>query len=68
MRRADPERIYQAQRAGVVKHLRGASSSSEHAERLVAAWEAEAERRGIPARGHEFWDACEAWIAEQRER
>ncbi len=67
MRRGDPERIYQAQRAGIFARL----TQSEHldeldAEHWISRWEREAEAQGL-ARDHTFWDEGWDWIVEQRQ-
>ena len=68
-RRGDPERIYQAQRAGVFARL----TQNEHineldAEHWIARWEREAELNG-PARGSQgYWDAAWRWIVENRRK
>jgi hypothetical protein len=67
MRRGDPERIYQAQRAGVFARLTQNERVHElDAEHWISAWERHADGQGIERRGHSFWDAGWAWISEQR--
>jgi len=47
-RRPDPERIYQARRAGHLSRLMAEGHLSEgRAERWLAAWESEARDRGL---------------------
>jgi hypothetical protein len=66
MRRGDPERIYQAQRAGILARLTQNERVGEvQAEDWISRWERHAEAEGI-AHGHAFWDAAWDWIAEQR--
>ena len=68
MRRGDPERIYQAQRAGIFRRLVSAERLNElDAEHWVSRWEREAEARGR-GRSQGFWDDGWHWIAEQRGR
>jgi hypothetical protein len=56
-RRADPERVYQARRAGVRNTLTGSGMSLDTAERWCDAWEIEADGRGLPRDGtHEGGD------------
>lgn len=67
MRRGDPERIYRAQRAGILARL----TQQEHviepeAERLIAAWEDHADAEGLSRATAAFWDAAWDWISEQR--
>ena len=66
-RRADPERIYLAHRAGLLSRLEAqAHLSPEKAEEWVGRWEAEAAARGLDRRSGEFWRPAWEWIAEQR--
>jgi hypothetical protein len=66
-RRADPERIYAAQREGNRQRLMaGGAMSPETAEGWIAAWEKRAADEGVVARGHVFWDAGWEWIAAER--
>lgn len=67
MRRADPERIYQARRAATFRRLADAERLDElDAEHWVSAWEREAETRPIERLSARFWDEGERWIAERR--
>ncbi len=63
-RRGDPERIYAAQRAGVVARM-GHRRGLERAEALVAEWETEAAWRGIGRGSRGFWSEAERWLADQ---
>ncbi len=66
MRRGDPERIYQAQRAGIFHRLVAAEPISElDAEHWLARWEHEAEASGR-ARDNHYWSDAWVWIAENR--
>jgi hypothetical protein len=67
-RGADPEGIYQSQRAGVIRRLVDSGRVDEvDAERWVSRWEAEASDIG-PARGsQESWDFAWQWIEDERE-
>jgi hypothetical protein len=66
MRRDDPERIYQAQRAGIFARLtQGERVSQLEAEEWISRWVSHAEAEGI-AHGNAFWDAAWDWIAEER--
>lgn len=66
-RSRNPERIYAAQRAGVVARLaRNERVSEPEAERLVAAWEHEAELAGCQRGSIGYWDDAWAWIEAQR--
>lgn len=68
MRRGDPERIYQAQRAGVLMRLtQGEHVNAQVAERWIAAWERHAETFGLHRGVVGFWDHGWAWITEQRD-
>ena len=60
-------RIYQAQRAGIVARLTTAHGP-ERAEAAVAAWEAEARRRGIERGTPEFWGAGDPWAVDEARR
>jgi hypothetical protein len=68
-RRGDPERIYQAQRAGIFNRLVSAERLDRFdAEQWIGAWEREAEANG-PARGSQgYWDAAWEWIRENRRK
>jgi hypothetical protein len=66
-RRSTPDRVYQARRAALLSRLVQADHLSEQlAERLVAAWEADALRRGLEPESSAFWDGAEQWILQQR--
>ena len=68
-RRADPERIFLARRAGIKSRLEQQGRlSPETAERWLAAWEAEAPLRGSTRRTAASWDGAWEWIAERRRR
>jgi hypothetical protein len=66
-RRGDPERIYQAQRAGIFRRLVDAERLDElDAEHWIARWERETEANG-PGRGTTgYWDEAWRWIVSQR--
>ena len=64
-RRADPERTHQARRAATRNGLTDYGMPLEEAERWCDAWEAEAERLGLPKDAN-YWTVGSAWIAEQR--
>jgi hypothetical protein len=66
MRGGDPERIYQAQRAGIFARLRDAERVNElDAEHWISRWEREAEASGR-ARDDHYWSDAWEWIAERR--
>ena len=68
-RRADPERLHLAHRAGHVSRLVSQGKlSPEKAEEWISAWEAAAALRGLDRRLGEFWAPAWDWIAEQRGR
>ena len=58
MRRADPERIYQAKRAGFVARIAD-RVGRERAEALIAALEREAASLGLGHGSVEFWREAE---------
>jgi hypothetical protein len=67
MRRGDPERIYQARRAGIFGRL----TQQEHvdeldAEHWISRWERHAEAEDLDRAANGHWDAAWEWIAEQR--
>jgi hypothetical protein len=63
MRRADPERIYQAKLAGLRgRILREWRQSEERADELLREWETEAATRGLDRREPAYWDAAARWI------
>ena len=67
-RRPDPARIDAARREATRRRLLSTGMLPERADALMAAWEAEAERRGLADGGRyadeNGWD----WIAAQRPR
>ena len=65
-RRGNPERIFEAQRAGVRARLTGTGMQPETADRWLDAWVLEAAGRGLPQDGR-YWQAGWEWIAEQRQ-
>ena len=60
-RRSDPERILEAQRAGVRARLTGVGMTPETAERWLDAWILEATGREL-AKDGAYWDAAWDWI------
>ncbi|HEY3193629.1 MAG TPA: hypothetical protein VGK42_00140 [Candidatus Dormibacteraeota bacterium] len=67
MRKPDPQRIYLARRSATFRGTVDEHHLDElRAEHWIAAWEREAETRGIDRRTDAFWHAASAWIAEQR--
>jgi hypothetical protein len=66
-RRGDPERICQAQRAGVFMLLVSAERLDRFdAEQWLAAWEREADANGPAVGSPGYWDAAWNWIADNR--
>jgi hypothetical protein len=66
-RRSSPDRIYQARRAAVISRLvQERRLPADRAERLVAAWEAEAVHRGLERESSVFWEDAVAWISVRR--
>jgi len=66
-RSRNPDRIYAAQRAGVIARLtRNERVGEPDAERLVAAWEHEAELAGRQRGSMAYWDDAWAWIEAHR--
>jgi len=66
-RRADPIRIYAAQRAGVLRRLVEAfAMTEERAEAAISAWEREATRCGVAPLEPGYWTTGEAWILDAR--
>ncbi len=63
--RANPERVYRAQRAGFMQRLIGKDWSQKRGEGLAQAREAEAESRGRKPLEHQFWDGVEEWLRER---
>jgi hypothetical protein len=56
-RRGDPERIYQAQRAGLRSRIRDQWRQSDpRADELLNAWEYEASARGLKRGEPTYWD------------
>jgi hypothetical protein len=68
-RRADPERIHQAKRAGTLASLVDQYRVPRvKAEAIIAAWEVEAEARGLARTDNDYWSVGQAWMLEQRKR
>jgi hypothetical protein len=68
-RRGDPERIYQAQRAGVFMRLVNAERLDQlDAEHWISRWEREAEANGPAIGSQGYWDAAWRWIEANRRR
>ena len=66
-RRADPERIHQAKRAGTLASLVDQHRvPRDKAEALIAAWEVEAEDRELARADNDYWSTGQAWMLEQR--
>jgi hypothetical protein len=66
-RRADPIRVYGAQRAGMLRRLVEAFAFTEaRAEAAISAWEREAERCGVGRLEAGYWTTAEVWILERR--
>jgi hypothetical protein len=69
MRRADPERIYQAKLAGLRARIVGQWHQIEAAANaLLAEWEQEASTRGLDRREPTYWDEAARWIGERLNR
>jgi hypothetical protein len=65
MRRADPQRIYNAQRTGLRNRLRdGWRMSEELADAVVEEWDLLA-TRGLGRRDPAYWDEAEEWLEER---
>jgi len=67
MSRGDPERGYEAQRAGLFNRL----VDEEHiglldAEYWLRAWEAKTDEIGRPRTSQGYWDEAWRWIAGER--
>jgi predicted RNA-binding Zn ribbon-like protein len=68
-RRGDPERIYQAQRAGIFMRLVSEARLDRFdAEHWIARWEREAEATGRERGSTGFWDDAWRWIEDERSR
>jgi hypothetical protein len=69
MRKTDPEKLYQAQRAANFRRLVLQDRLDElDAEHWIAAWEREAGARGLDRDGAAFWDEVRVWIEEGRRK
>jgi hypothetical protein len=63
MRRADPERLYQAKLAGLRNRIRDEwRVSQDAADALLLEWEQEASARGLDRAEPAYWDEAEKWI------
>jgi hypothetical protein len=63
MSRANRERIYEAQRAGLRGRIVRAWRQSEHrADELLREWESEAATRGLDRSYPQWWDEAPVWI------
>jgi hypothetical protein len=68
-RRADPEGVYRARRAAVLRGLVDVSRLEERAaEAWIDRWEREASTLGLDRHTQRFWDEGDRWIGEQRRR
>jgi hypothetical protein len=66
-RRGAPERIYQAQRAGILGRLTQWEHVDElDAEHWISRWERHAEAEGLSRTAVGFWAQGWEWISEQR--
>jgi hypothetical protein len=66
MRRADPERIYEAKLAGLRRRIvDGWRQSEAAADELLLEWEQEASARGINRREPAYWDQAARWIEDR---
>ena len=65
-RRSTPARLEEARRAATRNRLIGSGLSEERADALIAAWDAEAARRGL-ARDLWYWDDAWQWITAHRQ-
>lgn len=66
-RRADPERIHQAKRAGTLAGLVDQHRvPRDKAEALIAAWEVEAEHRELARTNNDYWSTGRVWMLERR--
>ena len=67
--RGDPERIYQAQCAGIFMRLVSAERLDQRdAEHWISRWELEAEANGPAVGPQGYWDEAWRWIAEDRRK
>jgi hypothetical protein len=65
-RRPDPEKLYQAHRAGHLSRLQAeARLNPDKAEAWISHWETEAALRGLDRRSGEFWAPAWEWIAQK---
>lgn len=65
--RGDPEKICQAQRAGMFMRLVSAERlDAFDAEHWISRWEREAEANGPAVGSQAYWDAAWSWITENR--
>ena len=67
-RRADPQKIYEAQRAGVRQRLIVHGVIPASAEAWIIAWEVATAGRVDLGRGGRYWDAGYDWITAEREQ
>lgn len=64
--RRDPEPVYQARRAATLQNvMRTTSTDVVAAERLMLAWERQAEKQGLDRSMKAFWNGAERWIESQ---
>lgn len=59
MTRSDPDRIYQAQRAGYVNRLATTRTTRQLAAAMIASLEEDAERLGLVRGSLDFWREAE---------
>jgi hypothetical protein len=68
-RRADPDGIYHARRAAMVRRLADeAGLEDREAHAWIDRWEDEAATLGLDRHTRRFWEEADRWIAEQRRR
>lgn len=65
-RRSTPRRIHEAKAAATTERLVSAGIGRTEATAWIAAWELEAEARGLPRTDHDYWEAGQTWIAMRR--
>ena len=64
-RRSTPERLHAARREGTLRRLILAGELPDRAERLIVAWETEADGRNLEHDGT-YWDAGWEWIESRQ--
>ena len=65
-RRSTPQKLHEAKEGATIERLVSAGIGRTDAVAWVAAWELEAEARGLPRTDHDYWEAGMTWVTMKR--